>query len=104
VKGFLARLSTDVVFNPDLWVWDLINQETGEWKESIIQRIFIKEVAEAVTNMPLNSRNQPDLIQWRPCKDGLFTVNLAYWMGRLGVPNTQVGAIDHPDEEWWKHL
>ena len=57
MKGFLARPSTDVVFNPDLRVWDLINQEAGEWKESIVQRIFIKEVAETVTNMPLSSRN-----------------------------------------------
>ena len=78
MKGFPARPSTDEVFDPDLRVWDLINQETGEWKESIIQRIFIKDAAEAVTNIPLSSRNQPDVIQWWPCQDGLFTVKSAY--------------------------
>jgi len=104
VKGFVARPSTDMEFNPDLRVWDLINHETGEWNERIVQSIFSKEVAAAVTNMPLSSRNQPDLFQWWPCKDGLFTVESAYWMGRLGVPDTQLGATAHPDEEWWKHL
>jgi len=77
VKGFVARPSTDVEFNPDLRVWDFINHDTGGWDERIVQSNFIKEAADAVTNFPLSNRNQVDTLQWWPCKDGLFTVKSA---------------------------
>jgi len=61
-KGFVARPNTDMEFNPNLRVWDLINHEAGEWDERIIQSIFIKEAADALISMPLSSQNHVDIL------------------------------------------
>ena len=70
----------------------------------MIQSIFIWEEVKVVLSMPLSIQNQAYLIQWWLCKDGLFTIKPAYWIGRPRVFETQAWATIHSDEEWWKQL
>jgi len=102
--GFIARPATDIEFDPDQQVHDLIDVPSMEWNPEVIHQLFSNPVADRILSMPLSIRAPEDSLFWWPDKRGLFSVKSAYWLGKLGVVETKLRAHILQDTQWWKLL
>jgi len=75
-----------------------------EWNEGMIRNLFSEEAVSMILQIPLSLRSPHDSLFWYPTSDGLFTVRLAYWLGKLGHEDwRQVGAFDRA-QRWWRDM
>jgi len=102
--GFIARPATDIEFDPDQQVHELIDVSSMEWKPEVIHKLFSNQAAGSILSMPLSIRAIEDSLFWWPDKRGLFSVKLAYWLGRLRVVETKLKARTMQDNKWWNLL
>lgn len=59
-------------------VEQLINSESGVWKEDLIKKTFLPLDVEKILGIPLSPRLPVDTMVWAWSKNGLFTVMNAY--------------------------
>ncbi|XP_062007626.1 uncharacterized protein LOC133724796 [Rosa rugosa] len=73
-----GRPSTNVLAMEEVSkVSDLLST-TGVWNEALIRRLFGREEAEIILNIPLSCRNIPDRLIWKLERKGEFSVKTAY--------------------------
>jgi ribonuclease HI len=82
----------------DILVAELIDQESGRWKCSLIEASFSKEEAEVILNIPLSPCLPKDRLIWRGTKNGIFTVRSAYHL-EVEEQSREKGASSSPGEE-----
>jgi hypothetical protein len=84
-------------------VAELIDQESGRWKGTLIEASFIKEEAEVILNIPLSPCLPKDRLIWKGTKNGVFTVRSAYHM-EVERQSMENGDCSSPgeDEVIWK--
>jgi len=63
-------------------VEDLIDQRQGSWKSDLIHEVFMHEEAKILENIPLSPCLPLDRLIWKETKDGKFTVQSAYHIGK----------------------
>jgi hypothetical protein len=63
-------------------VEDLIDQRQGSWKSDLIHEVFMHEEAKILENIPLSPCLPLDRLIWKETKDGKFTVQSAYHLGK----------------------
>lgn len=59
-------------------VSELINKESGEWNEQLIDEIFWPHEAASIKSIPLGSAQNSDKLIWHHTRNGLFTIRSAY--------------------------
>ncbi|KAL4335266.1 hypothetical protein GQ457_07G037440 [Hibiscus cannabinus] len=59
-------------------VSDLIDQESREWKTTLVQEFFNPEDAEAILSIPLSSHEQMDRLVWCGEHSGIYSVRSGY--------------------------
>lgn len=70
--------------NMDMRVSELINFENGCWDRDVVEATFGVEDQALVWDVPLSRLWPSDSLYWWPCRNGVFSVRIAYWLGRLG--------------------
>jgi hypothetical protein len=58
----------------------LIDEETRQWKEELVQACFRPADAEHIVKMPLSHNQTEDVASWPFTKSGIYTVKSAYIM------------------------
>lgn len=59
-------------------VCELIDEETRQWKVSLLNELFSIEEAEAIRNIPLSMTGAKNMKIWGTSEKGIFTVKNAY--------------------------
>jgi hypothetical protein len=59
-------------------VSDLINEDTMQWKDQVLNQNFYPMEAAQISAIPLTSKNSEDIISWYGTKDGNYTVQSGY--------------------------
>jgi ribonuclease HI len=67
---------------PDAMVSELIDQDLGAWKLSLLKELFSNEEVSAILSIPISHTKQPDRQIWRGTMKGNFTVGSAYHMAK----------------------
>lgn len=94
------------IFHEEARVEELIDANSGSWKQEILSQVFLPHEAEIIGGITLSSNLQNDRQIWAPIATGLFSVRSAYWVakeeavtgGRAGVSN------DSSERKFWKYL
>lgn len=73
----ISPLST---LEPGARVNSLINTETGKWKLSEVQQLFLPHKATIIYGIPLSIRLPPDCVIWGLTPSSMFTTKSAYKM------------------------
>lgn len=60
------------------WVNQLLNQDSNEWNEELVHRIFPAYEVEEICRIKLPSHKTEDCTGWHPERSGIFTVKSAY--------------------------
>jgi len=102
--GVLARPSTDVEFNPNLKVRDLIFDAPNEWNIAQIKSLFSDAAATLILSIPLSYTPIKDSRMWWPTRDDIFSVKFAYWLGKLGLIDARQNHYVSLDEGWRQRL
>jgi len=66
--------------NPPIWVHELIDSTSNQWRMDMLHQFFYEMDIEAIKNIPLSSMNQSDFWAWHYEKNGSFSVRSAYRM------------------------
>lgn len=53
---------------------ELINQETHEWEEQILQDLFEEEVVQLILQIPISEHSEEDKLIWASAKSGNYTI------------------------------
>ena len=53
-------------------VQELINEDTAEWKSSVIDALFLPHEADIIKSIPISSRLPPNKLIWTETRNGLF--------------------------------
>ena len=67
----------------DLTVSFLIDEEKGEWNETVIHECFDQAAAEKILNIPLCYTSCDDFPSWKHTKTGVYSVKSGYCFTRL---------------------
>lgn len=74
-----SRIYSSVkVLNKEARVCELIDEETRQWKVSLVNEIFSMEEAEAIRNIPLNMTVAEDIKICGTSEKCIFSVKNAY--------------------------
>lgn len=65
----------------NLRICDLINHETRQWRDDMLEYFFIRRDQEEIRRVPLSPEVSPDILVWHYEKSGTFSVRSAYHMG-----------------------
>ena len=69
--------------NPPYRVSDLINNATPSWNVNLLEEHFFGIDKEAILNIPISSRVQPDFWSWHYEHKGVFTICSVYRLLRM---------------------
>ncbi|GAU48572.1 hypothetical protein TSUD_137570 [Trifolium subterraneum] len=91
-----------------IMVKDIMNSETQEWNDQVINEIFLPQEAQKIYQLPMIDRSQPDTLTWAYTMDGNYTVKTGYqaiieWEGEKQQDRACSSNIDY--EHWnmlWK--
>ena len=105
-------LSTYKVTSPrmflqaDILVQELINEDTTEWKSSVIDALFLPHESDIIKSIPISSRLPPDKLIWTETRNGLFTVRSAYHLARTwSASNSRGTSSDNSTlKRFWKKI
>ncbi|KAL0011302.1 hypothetical protein SO802_006410 [Lithocarpus litseifolius] len=61
----------------DTRVQELIDTTTVNWKQSIVDALFLPHEAEVIKGIPLSSRFPTDKLIWTETQNGIFSVRTA---------------------------
>ena len=109
---WLPVLSTYKVTSPrmflqaDILVQELINEDTTEWKSSVIDALFLPHEADIIKSIPISSRLPPDKLIWTETRNGLFTVRSVYHLARTrSASNSRGTSSDNSTlKRFWKMI
>jgi hypothetical protein len=93
-------------FPNEMKVEALIDWNIGGWNKQLIQEIFTDTEASMTCSLPMSRYRQPDVLIWRPSKNGLFTVRSAYHLekerqaGCRGEGSSRSGNISFWKAVW----
>ncbi|XP_021760199.1 uncharacterized protein LOC110725026 [Chenopodium quinoa] len=67
-----------------------------------IQQLFPNEVCALILQIPLSTNMPNDMRYWGHTKNGVHSVRMAYWLGKLGVAQTGNIAGNYIDQRVWR--
>lgn len=89
---FRPSVRLGVMLPRDLhYVRDLIDQQSGRWKEVEIRPYFYDQSATANLDIPLRPEGTHDVLKWTPDPKGIFSVKSAFHctLGDMAFTSTQ---------------
>jgi ribonuclease HI len=90
-----------------LKVQDLIDPNTQQWSEQIINQTFMPIEANQILQIPLTNVLDEDTISWQGTRDGIYTVKSGY-NAQIEWDTTEASQAQtsnyHKDELFWKNL
>lgn len=88
----------------DVFVSDLIDEHTKQWKQDLIFSNFDRCLAQKIVSIPLSSRLPPDSLSWQWEKDGSYSVRLAYHLVCGEKDRTLPGPSRPPQHKVWREI
>jgi hypothetical protein len=68
-------------------VFELIDQDTRQWKGNLVSKIFFEEEAKVIKSIPISPITTKDKFIWLCTKNGIFSVRSAYHLKMENVSN-----------------
>lgn len=75
IQGFIGGQASQT---EPFWVSELINTETREWKQQVIQQLYEPSIANEILAIPLGQQPQLDMLLWTGTKTGQYSVKSGY--------------------------
>nr|POF22818.1 putative ribonuclease h protein [Quercus suber] len=86
-------------------VGDFIDQETREWREDLIDRVFFDFEASIIKKIPLCRSIQDDILIWPFNPDGVYSVKSGYrFLQDSRLAHQPSPSNSNPLKQLWKHL
>ena len=105
VQSHRSVVSPMPTTEPNTRVNSLINAETGEWKYSEVQRLFLPHEAATNCGIPLSTRLPQDRIIWGLTPSGTFTTKSAYKLLVSHASTNLAGTSSLAQQnKFWKDL
>jgi ribosomal protein L37AE/L43A len=68
------------LLNPEATVDQLIDGDSKWWNNNLLSSLFAAEEVSLIQKIPLSCTNQEDVLIWKGTKNGVFSVQSAYYM------------------------
>ncbi|XP_048623608.1 uncharacterized protein LOC125592465 [Brassica napus] len=84
------------VLHPNLRVSDLINGETREWDDGLLEKYVNPDDIHLIKSLAISSTHHRDSFCWNCTKNGQYTVKSGYWVARNLMRNDEDKEILEP--------